>query len=96
MNLQPMVLVHNNFVFEIVRHISLVSSLCTHTYLLGQYDKLESIVAANGLIAIGPLTMMKVLSKTKIYGKSCGITTVNITLAEIQNVLKFPKFHETG
>ena len=60
-NLQPIVPMPNNYVFEIFRHISLISSLCTHTYVLGQYDKLISIVEANGLISIGSLNMMKVL-----------------------------------
>ena len=55
LNLQPIVPVHNNFVFEIFRHISLISSLCTHTYVLGQYEKLVSTVAANRLISIWPL-----------------------------------------
>ena len=80
LNLQSIVPVQNNYVFEIFRHISLISSLCTYTYVLGQYEEFVSIVAANGLISIGPLNKMKELLKTKIYGKSCGIKTVYITL----------------
>ena len=66
LNLQAIVPLQTNFVFEIFRHISLISSRCTHTYEFGQYEKLVSIVAANGLISIGRLiNIMKVIFTKK-------------------------------
>ena len=53
-----------------------ISSLCTHTYEFGQYEKLVSIVAANGLISFGCLNIIKVIFTKKIYGNNCGIKTV--------------------